>query len=383
MARICVVTSIHADFDSRIYKHCLSVRRLGHEVALISPWPPRHDDGICYLSFPRRRGLGGRARQAADIARLALRAGADLFHFHDVDILPLFVLLRLVTRRPVVYDIHENYSEEMLVRYWVPSYLRIPLYHAVRLAQAFGCSVFRNLVVVVNSIEREYGRPWLRCVQVRNYASVALADQAADDYERRENAVLFTGSQYVENGALLFLDIAQRVLARRRDIRFYSINRFGMRKDSHEKAMRLMASERLRGKVQVLPRIHGDRIMEYINRATIGISPNLNVPKQVKAIPTKLFEYMAGGLPIVASDLPYNREFVRETGAGLLADPSDPERFADHICWLADHRREAQQMGRRGRQAYLDRLNWEKQDQVLGGFYEAILARHPHGLHAD
>ena len=44
--------------------------------------------------------------------------------------------------------------------------------------------------------------------------------------------------------------------------------------------------------------------------------------------PLKLFDYMAAGVPIVASDLPALREVLRHEENALLARPGDPEAFA-------------------------------------------------------
>jgi glycosyltransferase involved in cell wall biosynthesis len=372
---VCVVTSIHPDYDARVYKHCLSVARLGFQTTLVSPWAPLRDEPFQFLRFPRSPGLLGRVKQMAAVARLALRADADIYHFHDIDLLPLFTLIRLVTGKPVVYDIHENYSEEMLVRYWVPRALRIPLYWAVHYGQRMCCSVIRNVVAVVDRILADVGGPWLHAIQIRNFASVDLARSAKDDYARREPGVLFLGSQYVENGSFLFLDIAERVLRRRRDIRFYSIDRFGSNLALRDKIVAEIARRGLEQHVTMLPNVLPHDVMGHVNRCMIGLSPNLDVPKQRRAIPTKLFEYMAGGIPIVASDLPYNRRYVGQTGAGLLADPADPETFADAICRLTDDRVAARRMGQAGRQAFLRRFCWESQERTLHEFYDGILTR--------
>ena len=375
---VCIVTSIHPDYDSRVYKHCLSIARLGYQTTLISPWVAIRDEPFRFLSFPRSGGILGRFKQMAAIARLALRADADIYHFHDIDLLPLFTFIHIVTGKAVVYDIHENYAEEMLVRHWVPNAMRVPLYWAVHYVQRICCAIIRNVVGVVDSIMEDVGARWLHGIQIRNFASKDLAQAATDDYAQRDPAVLFLGSQYVENGTLVFLDIAERVLKRRRDIHFYSIDRFGRDKVFRERVRKEIEGRGLAAHMTMLPNVLPHEVMKYINRSTISIFPNMNVPKELKGIATRLFEQMAGGVPIVASDLGYRQQYVKDSGAGLLCNPDDPETFVDAICRLTDDREEARRMGQAGRDAFFRRFSWEAQDSKLREFYESILSRSRH-----
>ena len=56
------------------------------------------------------------------------------------------------------------------------------------------------------------------------------------------------------------------------------------------------------------------------------------------ASPLKLFEYMAAGTPIVATDLPSIREILRHGENGWLVEPGDPEALAEGIRMLLDQR---------------------------------------------
>ena len=53
------------------------------------------------------------------------------------------------------------------------------------------------------------------------------------------------------------------------------------------------------------------------------------------SLPNKLFEYLAAGVPVVASPLPEIRRVVGQ-GAGVLADPSDPAAVADALRQAID-----------------------------------------------
>jgi glycosyltransferase involved in cell wall biosynthesis len=272
----------------------------------------------------------------------------------------------------VIYDVHENYSEEVLIRYLIPKLLRLPLYYAVKCIQKICSLLIKNCIIVVDSIRNEISRGTNILVH-KNYASVSIIENTVNDYDNRINNVLFVGSQYVENGSLLFIEIAKYILNIRKDIHFTCIDRFHNNRDFRNHVFSEANEALLSSNYHILPNLPSNELISYINKARIGISPNMNVPKQVKAIPTKLFEYMAGGIPIVASDLPFNRFYIEATGGGLLATPDSVEIFSEKIMYLIDNPEIAKNMGTLGLNNFRNNFTWESQDKSLGSYYAQIL----------
>jgi hypothetical protein len=88
-----------------------------------------------------------------------------------------------------------------------------------------------------------------------------------------------------------------------------------------------------------------------------------------------MFEYMAAGLPVIASDFSLWREIVDGSGCGLLVDPMDPEAIAEAMQWILEHPAESEAMGRRGRQAVKERYNWEQEAKKLIRLYRRLLEK--------
>jgi glycosyltransferase involved in cell wall biosynthesis len=93
----------------------------------------------------------------------------------------------------------------------------------------------------------------------------------------------------------------------------------------------------------------------------------------VTSQPTKLFEYMAAGIPVVASDFPLWRGIIQEAGCGLLVDPFDARAIATAIEHLITNESEAQEMGERGRMAVTQRFSWANEEEKLLSFYSSLL----------
>jgi glycosyltransferase involved in cell wall biosynthesis len=372
-----MVTSIHPDFDTRIMKQLNSLADFGYQIDLICPWEGRSSDisGVDFLTFKRARKRLTRFMNYLRIGKYLLKKRYALYHIHDIDILPLFCVVKFLSKKPVIYDNHENYPEEMLVRFWVPEHLRWVLYFIVKYVQRICASYIGNLILVVPSQEAEFGSQKYNKVMVRNYASKILLETRAANYEARQDAVIFTGVQSINNGSILFLEIANGVLKKYPNVKFLCIDWFdgdnALRKQMDEYIKKFAIQEN----ISFLSPVKGSEIMSYLNMAKIGISPNLRVDKQIKALPTKLFEYMAAGLPIVTSNLPHQTEIIKKSNCGLLADPDFPDDFVDKICFLISNQSKAKEMGENGKNAFLEHYCWETDVLKLKELYELLLRK--------
>jgi glycosyltransferase involved in cell wall biosynthesis len=87
----------------------------------------------------------------------------------------------------------------------------------------------------------------------------------------------------------------------------------------------------------------------------------------------KLFEYMAAGLPVVATDVaPWNAIIARHQ-CGVCVPVGDPRALAEAITQVLDSPGEARAMGERGRAAVEAHYSWASQEAVLLGLYEELL----------
>jgi glycosyltransferase involved in cell wall biosynthesis len=373
--RIAFVTSIHSDFDARVWKYAVMMARRGHTVHLVCPWKVSDGavrEGVTLHTFPRARSRAVRPFVIPWHLVRKLRPllpSVDLVHFHDIDILPYMAALGIF--KPVVYDVHENYPDDMLVRLWIPRPLRHPLYHCVRFVQAALSRLVHNAIFVIPEIEKHFPKSVLRIEVIRNYATLDLLEQVSNDYRSRPDTVVFLGSNYEGNGTFLFLEIAARLKERHPNVRFLMIDRWA-HPSTRDRALALI-EERGLTNITIVPNIPPQDVMEYLNMATIGIALGLRQPNHINALPTKLFEYMAAGLPIVASDLPNEVRLAEDTGAVLLCRPEEPETFVAAIEKLVDDRENAYQFGQRGQEAFRERYCWEIQAEKLEIFYADVL----------
>ena len=376
--RLAIVTSIHPDYDPRIWKHAISLVRIGLEVHLNCPWEfqevSKDCEGIHLHCFPR---VNERVLRPILIPWHVMKLlvpiikKVDIIHFHDIDILPWMALVSLF--KPMVYDVHENYAEEMLVREWIPKVLRLPLNWSVRIAQVLFPLIIKNIVLVVPHQDHEFISKRINKIHIRNYPSILLLNDFKDNIMFRDNLIIFTGGHYDENGSMLLLDIAEIMNERAVQAQIIATDRFTS--PSYRRRFMAEIKQRKLNNIRLIPLVPSNQIMSLMNEASIGILPVLRVPKQLKGIATKFFEYMAAGLPVVASDLPFYQEVLSCEEAGLLAQPECPETFVDAIVQLIREKEYAQYSGINGQRAFSEKYTWESQIPALHAFYKDILTK--------
>jgi len=123
------------------------------------------------------------------------------------------------------------------------------------------------------------------------------------------------------------------------------------------------------------PRVPFPHVKTILRGARTGIVPLPDVAKFRANVPMKLFEYLAAGVPAVASDLPGTRALLDGSDAAVLVPPGDHAAFADALAGLLRDPARAAALAHRGRAAVEDRFHWEREERTLLGVYAALPCR--------
>ncbi|HET9449814.1 MAG TPA: glycosyltransferase family 4 protein [Aggregicoccus sp.] len=365
--KVAHLTSVHHAFDVRIFrKQCTALSRAGNEVVLVAAHPQGgRYDGVTLHALRQPRGrLERMTRTAFHLFRAALRQRADLYHVHDPELLPWAQLLRMMGRR-VVFDMHENVPLALLTKAWIPAPLRRPLHLGYRAVERL---LLSGLPVVF--AEDSYGKhyPWVRrhvCVLNMPLASELTGIQ---EQKHARPTVGYLGSVTAQRGSAQTLEALGLLRARGLDVHFDCL---GPAEASHEARLRARAAQ-LGLSVHLPGRVPCAEGWRQMARCHVGLAVLQAIPNYVESYPTKLFEYMALGLPVVATGAPLYRSVVERFDCGRCVDPERPEQLADALEWLLGHPEEAAAMGARGRRAVLEHFSWEREFAKLHAFYAQL-----------
>jgi glycosyltransferase involved in cell wall biosynthesis len=365
--KIAHLTSVHPPFDTRIFhKECKTLAQDGYEVVLIVPHKRDETvEGVRIRKIPKPRNRLVRVTKTAwQIYQAALEEDADLYHFHDPELIPIALRLQKLNR-PIIYDVHEDYATSIRSKSYLPDALRLPLIWFFHRLETYASDRFELVLA-----ERYYADRFSRGTVILNLP--IFTHFANIPTEAPTPNLLYTGLVAPLRGAFIYAGI----VARMHDVHVHVVGRCGDK----------LAEEMLTAAGDGRSRLHLDgigfhvpysRILGYYRKggwlAGLGIFPP--DPHYMKKEPTKFFEYMGAGIPIICSDFPVWRSLVESTGCGLLVDPESQESIQDAVMYLKNHPEDARAMGCRGRKAFKTRFNWESQGQTLLDLYSCLLGR--------
>jgi glycosyltransferase involved in cell wall biosynthesis len=371
--RLAHLTIHHSPLDTRILaKEAMSLAAEGHDVHVIAPGETPHDHGgVTFHAIPTRQDLAAPLRTPArlsDAWTAVRRLAPDAVHFHDPALIPVGLALR-AAGVSVVYDVHEDHPREarsMFEGRPLRGRLQSLVFSALEsLARRF----LDRFVCATPEIARHF--PVDRTILVRNYVRCdqlreAFAHRPPTPYHERPPSALYAGGITEMRGAL---EMVEAIHLQEVGV---ELELFG-KVDSEELAIRLQDHP---GWKHV--RHHGFRphqeVLEALGQVRLGMLVLHPHPMFLDALPIKLFEYMAAGLPVVASDFPLWRSIVEETGCGVLVDPLDPHAIAAAVTELIADTAEAQATGERGRESVLGRYEWSGEAPRLLELYAELEA---------
>ena len=300
--------------------------------------------------------------------RAVQAAQPTIVHFHDPELIPLGLILKCCGYR-VIYDVHENLPRQILTKYWLPTVAKRPISWGMSATERLAAWMFDAIVPAEPKIAERF--PPLKTALVQNFPILnELVTVANLPHTQRSPHFAYIGGITVIRGINEMIQATN--LTREeygQDVRLCLAGVF-------QPASLLKEVEAVSGWKQV--DFHGwaDRkqVARIMGSVRAGIAVLHPTPKYLDAYPTKLFEYMSVGLPVIVSDFPLWRGIVEDAGCGLVVDPLDPQAIADAMQWILDHPAEAEAMGRCGREAVEKHYNWETEAEKLVAIYKKLLS---------
>jgi glycosyltransferase involved in cell wall biosynthesis len=377
--KIVHLTSAHPRYDTRIFvKQCQSLAQAGHEVVLVVA-DGKGNETVQNVRIVDTGNTKGRLQRVVGATRRVVAVGsalrADVYVLHDPELLPFALSLKSAlpqgARSRVVFDSHEDVPTQLLNKpYLTPGLLKL-ISAVYRGFETWVCRRLDGVMAATPHIRDKFLRIQRKTVDINNFPALSEFPEPMP-WEDKAHEACYVGGITLIRGAMELVQAMNEVARQDPALRLNLAGAF------ENEALRL-AMQAHAGWAQVNELGFQSRqgVQATLARSSVGLVTLHPTPSYVDALPVKMFEYMAAGIPVVASDFPLWAGIVNDAQCGLCVDPLNPQSIAQALLQLAADPQQAQAMGARGRHAVLNRYNWGHEEAKLLAFVNDLATGQP------
>lgn len=373
MVNICHVTSVHDTKDVRIFKkECISLAKENNfAVCLVGP-------GVSDEIINNVKIIGCGERPASRLKRMtsfsgkviknALKLNADIYHLHDPELLRYALTLKKKGKK-VIFDSHENILESIDEKTYLPTLIR-------RIFKKYYAHIQKKVLPRLDGI-------------------IVVSPQMIDTYKNyNSNVVLICNFPIINDEVLNYSDTFERgrfvfaggiseqwshreiinVINSISGAKYYL---YGIADEEYVEGIKKLPGW---GRVHFGGRIPFEQAQEEIRKSEAVfaiLKPSKNSFFDEGTLGnTKLFEAMANGRPVIASNFKIWQEIVKGNDCGICVDPNDETAIASAIEYLLNcDEKVLETMGKNGIKAVKEKYNWKLEEKKLLAFYNNIVRK--------
>jgi len=364
--KIVHITSAHAYDDIRIFhKECVSLLKSGYDVTFLH----QEETNDITIKGVKLVGINYKAKNRFDrfyttvnkIGKRAIELNADVYHLHDPELMRLIPKLNK-TGAKVIFDAHENLPKQIATKHWIPDFLKPIFAYFSILIIKFYCKTADGIVTVNDLLVDIYKKANPNIVAIHNYPLLNEFVNINDDATKKSGAV-YVGGLMISRGITEVINAA-------------AINKSKiLMAGKFESEAYDRECKSLEGWQYIDYKNYLDRkeIAQLLNQATCGLLILHSFESYLESTPVKLFEYMAAGIPVIASDFEYWKKILHGIDCVKWINPYNVNELAEAIMTFENNKSMSKTMGANGKKAVFEKFNWEAEEKKLFNFYNALL----------
>lgn len=372
--KVCLFTTVQEPNNVRLfYRECKSLVKAGFDVHLVVPCESSQiKEGVQIHAIKRPHNRFLRMMFTPWIAmQRALHTNAQIYHFHDPELLLVGFLMRWLFFKKVVFDMRESTVRQIRSKTYLLYGSRHIISFCYNIIEMI-CLKGVSLILANDRSLEEYKHGYL----VRNFPGIdeELMANSPDIKKRLEKPLLvYAGGVWKSRGALIYVELAKQLVKKEIDFHLMLIGPYIEPSDLKLKTK--ICELNLQGKITVTGFMDYQELMKYVSKAVIGLAILEPSPNHSFCLAGKMLEYMMCGTPVLCSDFNHWRPYVTGEKTGLMVDPENMKEIVDACQRMLSDPDELAAMSERGMEAVRSKYNWETEFENLLKCYNDLLKK--------
>ena len=350
--KICHMSSLHSPDIRIFYRECKTLAESGYEVHLIAKYHEneiKDDVYIHALPIDNKPRKYERLKNIYRVYKIAGKINADVYHFHDPELIPIGLIFKLLGKK-VIFDSHEDTTSAIRSKRWINKQLRPIISFCYYLFEQFAV-IFFNAVI---SGHPKATQNIKKSIPVYNYPDLKMFSNYFSGGQTNSKFLWFgllsegRGASVIREAVRSHPELIVDVIGRVYDISW--------RED----------------RVNFLGNFPVDEAYKMLSGYTAGLVTYLPEPNNINSSPNKMFEYMALGLPVIASNFSEWKQIIENNHCGICIDPQNSDELSRAMKYILNNKDIAKKMGKNGKKIVSERYNWTVEKEKLLNIYRRL-----------
>lgn len=349
---IYVITTVHPSDDVRIYYREIKSLVKKYRVIFLAPDNlPKKEKSIEIINFE----AAGRIARGHKYYKYLRDKGAKIIHFHDIDFAPFAIALKYRNRAKIIFDKHEFTSLTIENRAWAPKILKPFIRFGVEIIEKL-FSYFCDEIIVANPKQLKKDKRATLLLNVppkenfRNFNN-------QKDYKR----ICYIGDVTTTRGGNNLIEIAELLPE---SYYLYIVGK--IRERDLEKRLSKVGAK-------IIGYLPNSEIEENMRGVGVGLIPFQDRKQYHESVPSKIFDYLAMGMVVIAADFTKNSFGDNISfGEGVLFVSSKPKIIAQKIVDL-NKKNNLAKYSNENYSYFQKKYNWGNEEKKLLKLYQNLM----------
>jgi glycosyltransferase involved in cell wall biosynthesis len=197
---------------------------------------------------------------------------------------------------------------------------------------------------------------------IHNYPRLSEYEEINTSWEKKEEAVCYIGGIYEVRGIYENIEALNKLQCNLILAGIFQPKEF-QKKCENSKGWQY---------VEFVGFVNRKEMASILARSKAGLVTLHPTVNYIDSLPVKMFEYMASGIPVIASNFELWKTIVEGSQCGICVDPKNISEITNAIKSILNNDELSKQMGENGRRAVLEKYNWDMEKKTLSEVYDSL-----------